>query len=160
MRSLNPRTGLEMTPNETIIYDALCEAAREGRVCPDYLDLSELCGFQADYHSSKIVSDLKIKGMIEVDTCGQVYRRVRIVATGQWTARHPDQKSDAPHIPRGTHDSGPLMKALHDLSIPAEVSEGLICDFRAVVRLEKLLNRAVELTNRRKNGFLLNSEAA
>lgn len=105
MRSLNPRTGVEMTPNETIIYDALCKAAREGRVCPNYLDFNELIGAESSSTSPAIVKRLEERGLIRVRRF-QRFREVQIIATGEWTMKSPNQQTSSPHVPRGARQVG------------------------------------------------------
>lgn len=100
MRSINPRTGMEMTPNETIVYDALCEAASLGAVCPNYLDLNELIGAESSSTSPSIVKRLEDRGFIRVQRW-QRFRQVTICATGESTMKSPNQKTDRPHTPRG-----------------------------------------------------------
>jgi hypothetical protein len=100
MRSLNPRTGHEMTPNETIIYDALCEAARGKNPCPTNLDLEMLIGCASGSTSPTIVRRLEQRGFIEVIRW-QRFRTVKICATGDWTMKAPNQQTTSPHVPRG-----------------------------------------------------------
>jgi len=100
MRSLNPRTGTEMTPNETVIYDALCEAAAKSLPCPNYLDLNEMIGAESSSTSPSIVKRLELRGLIEVVRF-QRFRTVKITATGQWTMKAANQQTTSPHVPRG-----------------------------------------------------------
>lgn len=100
MRSLNPRTGQEMTPNETIIYDALCEAAAKKLPCPLNLDLEMLIGCDSTSTAPKVVKRLEQRGLIEVIRY-QRFRQVRICATGQWTMKASNQQTSSPHVPRG-----------------------------------------------------------
>lgn len=100
MRSLNPRTGHEMTPNETIIYDALCEAARDKSPCPTNLDLEMLIGCESSSTAPRIVRRLQMRGLIEVIRW-QRFRTVKICATGDWTMKATNQQTNSPHVPRG-----------------------------------------------------------
>lgn len=100
MRSLNPRTGQEMSPTETIIYDALCEAAANKRPCPTNLDLEMMIGCESSSTAPSIVRRLQERGLIEV-LRWQRFRTVRISATGQWTMKAPNQQTTSPHVPRG-----------------------------------------------------------
>lgn len=100
MRSINPRTGTEMTPSETIIYDELCRVAGAGLPCPNYLDLNELIGAESSSTSPSIVKRLEQRGVIEVIRW-QRFRRVKICATGEWTMKAPNQKTTSEHVPRG-----------------------------------------------------------
>lgn len=105
MRSLNPRTGTEMTPNETIIYDALCGTAARGEVCPNYLLLNELINAESSSTSPAIVKRLEDRGLIRVLRF-QRFREVQIVATGEWTMKSPNQQTSSPHVPRGARQVG------------------------------------------------------
>ncbi|WP_231957948.1 hypothetical protein [Novosphingobium resinovorum] len=100
MRSINPRTGTEMTPNETIIYDELCRVAEAGEACPNYLDLNELIGAESSSTSPSIVKRLEDRGLITVIRF-QRFRQVKICATGHWTMKAPNQKTTSAHVPRG-----------------------------------------------------------
>jgi hypothetical protein len=100
MRSLNPRTGTEMSPNETIIYDALCDAAARSLPCPNYLDLNELIGAESSSTSPGIVKRLEQRGLIQV-VRWQRFRTVMICATGDWTMKATNQQTTSPHVPRG-----------------------------------------------------------
>lgn len=100
MRSLNPRTGVEMTPNETIIYDALCEAAGAKRPCPTNLDLEMLIGCESASTAPGVVRRLEQRGLIEVVRF-QRFRTVKICATGDWTMKAANQQTTSPHVPRG-----------------------------------------------------------
>lgn len=101
MPGLHLREGIILAPNEAIIYDELCRAAEAGEVCPNYLDLNELVGLESSSASPSIVGRLERKGLIFVVRF-QRFRRVKIIATGQWTARSPAQHVERPHVPRGT----------------------------------------------------------
>jgi len=100
MRSINPRIGVEMTPNETIIYDALCEAAEAKRPCPLNLDLEMMIGCESASTAPSIVRRLEQRGLIEVIRF-QRFRTVKIVATGEWTRKAANQQTTSPHVPRG-----------------------------------------------------------
>lgn len=100
MRSLNPRTGQEMSPTETIIYDALCEAAANKRPCPLNLDLEMLIGCESSSTAPSIVRRLQARGLIEVVRF-QRFRTVKICATGEWTMKAPNQQTTSAHVPRG-----------------------------------------------------------
>jgi hypothetical protein len=83
-----------------VIYDIILHAANEGRVCPNYLDLNEVAGFESSSTSPSIVKRLERKGLITVKRY-QRFREVTIIATGKTTARSPHQHVDHPHVPRG-----------------------------------------------------------
>ena len=100
MRSINPRTGVEMTPNETIIYNELCRAAAAGEPCPLNLDLEMMIGCSSSSGAPTVVKRLEQRGLIEV-VRWQRFRRVRICATGQWTMKAPNQQTTSKHVPRG-----------------------------------------------------------
>lgn len=88
-----------LTEWERIVYGELCAAARERRVCPNYLDLNEMIGCESSSTSSTIVKRLEAKGLIRVIRF-QRFREVQIIATGEWTMRSPCQHTTAPHAPR------------------------------------------------------------
>ena len=100
MRSLNPRTGTEMAPNETIIYDALCEAAAAKRPCPTNLDLEMLIGCESSSTAPSIVRRLELRGLIEVRRW-QRFRIVKICDNGDWTMKAHNQQTTMDHVPRG-----------------------------------------------------------
>jgi hypothetical protein len=100
MRSLNPRTGVEMTPNETIIYDALTDAALAKRPCPTNLDLEMMIGCESSSTAPSIVRRLEQRGLIEVRRW-QRFRTVKICATGDWTMKAANQQTTMDHVPRG-----------------------------------------------------------
>lgn len=100
MRSLNPRTGQEMSPNETIIYNALVDAAATKMGCPTNLDLEMLIGCDSASTAPGIVKRLEQRGLIEVIRW-QRFRIVKICATGDWTMKAPNQQTTSPHVPRG-----------------------------------------------------------
>ncbi|KQM18392.1 hypothetical protein [Novosphingobium sp. Leaf2] len=100
MRSLNPRTGQEMSPSETIIYDALCEAARDKMPCPSNLDLEMMIGCNSSSVAPTIVARLEARGLIEV-LRWQRFRTVKICATGEWTMKASNHQTTSAHVPRG-----------------------------------------------------------
>lgn len=83
------------------IYLELCRAAEANEVCPNYLDLNEVAGYESASSSPHAVARLEAKGLIVVKRY-QRFREVMIVATGKWTAKHPAMKTLKPHVPRGT----------------------------------------------------------
>lgn len=100
MRSINPRTGTEMTPNETIIYDELCRAAEAREACPLNLDLEMMIGCGSSSTAPNIVRRLERRGLIEVIRF-QRFRQVLICATGKRTMKAPNQQTTSQHVPRG-----------------------------------------------------------
>jgi hypothetical protein len=86
---------------EQLVYEALREAAANGDQCPLNLDLEMITGFNSGSMGPVLVQRLERKGLIVVERY-QRFRRVQIVATGQWTARSPSQHVERPHVPRGT----------------------------------------------------------
>ena len=100
MRSINPRTGAAMTPNETIIYNELCRAAEAGEPCPLNLDLEMLIGCSSSSGAPTVVKWLEDRGMIIVIRY-QRFRQVKICATGKWTMKAPNQQTTSKHVPRG-----------------------------------------------------------
>ncbi|EJU14947.1 hypothetical protein LH128_01187 [Sphingomonas sp. LH128] len=100
MRSINPRTGTEMSPFETIVYDALCRAAAAGEPCPLNLDLEMLLGCESASVPPMVVRRLEARGLIEVIRF-QRFRRVKICATGEWTKKASNQHTSKSHVPRG-----------------------------------------------------------
>lgn len=89
-----------LSPQELVIYQAILAAAEMGQVCPNYLDLNELAGYESASSSVGVVKRLEQKGLIRVVRY-QRFRRVQIVATGKWTARSPSMHVERPHVPRG-----------------------------------------------------------
>lgn len=104
MRSINPRTGTEMTPSETIIYNELCRAAEAGEPCPLNLDLEMMIGCSSASGPPTIVKRLEERGLIVVVRY-QRFRQVKICATGKWTMKAPNQQTTSNHVPRG-HGAG------------------------------------------------------
>lgn len=84
---------MELSDHERIIFDALCDAARTGAICPKNEDLSELIGASSTSTVPQIIERLVTKGLIERETY-QRSRRVKIIASGQITAA---PKNIAPH---------------------------------------------------------------
>lgn len=82
------------------IYAELCRAADADEVCPNYLDLNEIAGYESAASSPYSVARLESKGLIRVKRY-QRFREVQIVETGKWTARHPSMHSERPHVPKG-----------------------------------------------------------
>lgn len=89
-----------LSPEERAIYDALVDAAENNQVCPNYLDLNEVAGYESASSSPSVVKRLELKGLIRVVRY-QRFRRVQIVATEKWTARHPSMHVERLHVPRG-----------------------------------------------------------
>lgn len=100
MRSINPRTGTEMTPSETIIYDELCRAAAASEPCPLNLDLEMMIGCESSSGPPTIIKRLEDRGLIVVIRY-QRFRQVKICATGEWTMKAPNQQTTSKHVPRG-----------------------------------------------------------
>lgn len=139
---------------EAIVYAAVFDAAERGLVCPSHEDLMELCDYSSTASTPDLLKRIEGRGLVTVRRFIRT-REVRINATGRWTARDPRQKSETPQTPRGTHDSSPLVHALVDLGCDEVTAHESVADFRAILRLEKMLNRAVTLLTRRKVGMLL-----
>jgi len=89
-----------LTLKERVIYEALVDAAENDQVCPNYLDLNEIVGYESASSSVDVVKRLEQKGLIRVVRY-QRFRRVQIVATEKWTARHPSMHVERLHVPRG-----------------------------------------------------------
>lgn len=89
-----------LTPVEQMVYEILMEAAENNSVCPDYLDLNEVCGFESSSASPGVVKRIEKKGWIKVERY-QRFRQVMIVETEKWTARSPSQHTTNPHVRRG-----------------------------------------------------------
>lgn len=96
----------QLTPTEAAVYRALCDAADNGRVCPNVLDLLEIIGCESLSTPSVIVKRLEEKNLIAVVRY-QRFRRVQILATGRWTARSPSMHVERPHVPRGAGSRSP-----------------------------------------------------
>lgn len=94
-----------MSHYDRAIYAELCRAAEAGEVCPNYLDLNEVAGYESASSSAHAVGRLERLGLIRVRRY-QRFREVQIVETGQWTARHPSMQTDKPHVPRGMRSRG------------------------------------------------------
>lgn len=95
------REGVLVTPWEAVAYDEIKRAAELGALCPLNLDLEMMFECNSGSVASTVVARLERKGLIEVLRY-QRFRRVKICATGQWTARSPSQHVERPHVPRGT----------------------------------------------------------
>ncbi len=63
-----------LTPQERTIYQALVDAAENSLVCPNYLDLNELVGYESASASVGVVKRLEAKGLIVVSR----YQRFRL----------------------------------------------------------------------------------
>lgn len=146
--------GVAMQPQlshaESLVYDALCDAAAKGEVCPTYLDLNELAGYESTSWSPTVVKRLQAKGLIEVEKF-QRFRRVKILATGQWTAKPKSQHSVARHVPRGAKDKWPLYNALVAAGMGEEEADRIAADPEAEVRFRARLARVMVLLRRRKH---------
>ncbi|CAB4120811.1 hypothetical protein UFOVP5_48 [uncultured Caudovirales phage] len=88
------------------IYAELVRATEAGEVCPNYLDLNEVAGYESASSSAHSVARLERLGLVCVRRY-QRFREVQIVATGKWTARHPSMHVERPHVPRGSISRGP-----------------------------------------------------
>lgn len=91
---------LELTSQEKIVYEMIVKAAQQGRPCPSNLDIEMEVGCNSSSIPPGIVKRLEDKGYIKVIRF-QRAREVFINATAQKTARHPDRKTERPHIARG-----------------------------------------------------------
>jgi hypothetical protein len=89
---------------EQLVYEALCEAARNREQCPVNIDLEVLADYSSCSMGSVLVKRLEKKGLIVVRRY-QRFREVQIVATGEWTARSPSQHVERAHIPRGARSA-------------------------------------------------------
>lgn len=98
---------VELTPWETMAYEALCIAAERGEPCPVNLDLEVLVGANSTSMGPKLVRRLEEKGFIKVMRF-QRFREVEIVATGQRTARSASMHVARPHVPRGAGSASPV----------------------------------------------------
>lgn len=98
------KEALGLNEQERVIYEAIFAAAENDLVCPNYLDLNEVAGYESASSSPSVVKRLEIKGLIRVVRY-QRFRRVQIVATGKWTARHPSMHVERLHVPRGARRS-------------------------------------------------------
>lgn len=93
------REGVTVTAWEAMAYDTILSAAQAGEVCPMNLDIEMLLDCSSGSVAPSVVKRLERKGLIVVIRF-QRFRRVKIVATGQWTARSPSQHVERPHVPR------------------------------------------------------------
>lgn len=89
-----------LTPNQAIVYAALCQAADASEPCPLNLDLEMLLGCGSGSTAPTAVKRLEQYGFIRVIRF-QRFRRVQICATGKWTCQPPSQKTTSQHVPRG-----------------------------------------------------------
>ncbi len=95
-----------LSRSEEIILMEIAQAAKDGRVCPTYLDLNEAIGAESSSTSPSIVARLERKGLITVQRY-QRFRTVTICATGETTARSPSMHVERPHVPRGAGSRSP-----------------------------------------------------
>lgn len=100
MRSINPCTGTEMLPPETIVCDAIWQVAEAGQPYPLNLDFEMLIGCSSSSYAPRLVKQLEKRGLIKVVRF-QRFRRLQIVATGEWTRKASNQKTTAMHVPKG-----------------------------------------------------------
>jgi len=140
-----------LSDNETIVFAAIFDAAERGLPCPTGEDLNDLLDCSSDSASRGILDRLITKGLLSRAKV-QRFRQVQILATGKWTAKSEAMKTETPHVPRGTHDPRPLVKALDDVGIAD--SEQIASSFPLLLAWETRLTRAIELINRRKVHFL------
>jgi len=92
----------ELSPAEQVVYQMIYEAADMGLPCPVNIDFEVAVGFESCSMGPKTVHRLETKGLIEVERFANRYRRIRVVATGRWTAFDPRQKTFEPHVPKGS----------------------------------------------------------
>lgn len=161
-----------LTPQERTIYQALVDAAENSLVCPNYLDLNELVGYESSSSSPAVVGRLEDKGLIVRTIDNNRFRRIKIVATGKWTKPSPDMRTSSPFVVKGTHDPNPLTKAMIDMvkllfstedeaeaeKLAREVLDYSIFGFPSLLKLEKRIDRVKELVVRRKGHFLTNPD--
>lgn len=95
---------LELNPQEQIVLNAITKAAQHDRVCPTNLDLEMMIGCNSSSVAPSVVKRLENYGLIYVER-HQRFRRVKILATGQWTAKSPSQHTTRPHVPRGARQN-------------------------------------------------------
>lgn len=67
------------------LYALLCEAADEGRACPDNSEIAKALGYKLSSNASRSIRALHTGGLIRFEVI-RGHRRVQIVATGAWTA--------------------------------------------------------------------------
>lgn len=90
-----------LTYAERQALEAISQAAENNLPCPSNLDLEELTGYNSSSMGPKLVASLEAKGFIKVTQRMQRFRRIKIIATGKFTARAPLQCTRRPHVPRG-----------------------------------------------------------
>lgn len=145
-----------LSDDEVIIYAAVFDAAERGEPCPTGEDLNELTGRTSDSASRNVIERLaENKGLIRVDRNNQRFRRVQIVATGKWTATSADMRTTGAHMPRGTHDPKPLLKAIADACEAGQSPDEVVDTLKGLLRFEGMVDRLKELIVRRKNHFLI-----
>lgn len=145
-----------LTEDEVIIYAAIFDAAERGAPCPIGDDLNDLTERSSASASSSIIKRLaERKGLIRRDISNQRFRRVQVIATGKWTAASEEMRTTGNHMPRGTHDPKPLLKAIADARDAAEATDEVVDTLKGLLRFEALVDRLKELIVRRKMHFLI-----
>jgi hypothetical protein len=96
----------EMSREEMIAYDAICNAADTNQPCPLNMDIEDMLGFNSTSMGPKMISRLEQKGLIVVRRF-QRFREVQIVATGKWTRRSDMMQTFNAHVPRGAGSRSP-----------------------------------------------------
>lgn len=87
------------TSHDSIIYEALCEAAQLGLPCPNNVDLMRRSQCRGERQVRKAMARLAAAGQITVELTSHRRRVVTITATGHST-RAPCDDPPAPVIPR------------------------------------------------------------
>jgi hypothetical protein len=145
-----------LTDDEVIIYAAIFDAAERGAPCPTGEDLNDLTGRSSDSASRNVVERLADrKGLIRRDISNQRFRRVQVIATGKWTAASEEMRTTGNHMPRGTHDPKPLLKAMADTCEAAQATGEVVDTLKGLLRFETMVDRLKELIVRRKMHFLI-----
>ena len=90
----------QLTKFEWVVLQMIERAADRGQPAPSNLDIEMEIGCNSSSIAPAIVKRLEEKGIIAVKRY-QRAREITIIATGKQTARHPQRRTNRPHVPRG-----------------------------------------------------------
>lgn len=110
----------ELPLKDRLIYGELNRAAIAGQPCPTADDLVEVSGYSAVSSTVEAIQRLERRGLIEVHRF-QRSRQIKIVESGQWTARPLNL---APHWrdrPREVPSPSPVIVKARDVDVSVEI---------------------------------------
>lgn len=110
----------DLPVKDRLIYGALHRAAVNGKPCPTADDLVEVSGYSAVSSTVEAIQRLERRGLIEVHRF-QRSRQIKIVESGQWTARPLNQ---APHWrdrPRDVPSPSPVIVKARNADVSTEI---------------------------------------